>query len=90
MVLVYQLFIIFSGTTTFFIVLRINGFLNESHNGAIVKWQNGIKSCKAKFTITNKINNYLLKIERARGFLDATRLKEKWIKKFNQGYFKEL
>ena len=33
-----------------------------------------------KFTITNKINNYLLEIERARGFLEAAKLKEKWIK----------
>jgi len=32
-----------------------------------------------KFTITNKINNALLEIERARGFLDATKLKNDWI-----------
>ena len=35
---------------------------------------------KPKFTITNKINNSLLEIERARGFLEATKLKEEWIK----------
>jgi len=35
---------------------------------------------KLKFTITNKINNYLLEIERARGFLDVAKLKEEWIK----------
>ena len=34
---------------------------------------------KPKFTITNKINNALLEIERARGFLDATKLKDDWI-----------
>jgi Fic family protein len=34
---------------------------------------------KPKFTITGKINNALLEIERARGFLDATKLKEEWI-----------
>jgi len=33
-----------------------------------------------KFTITNRINNALLEIERVRGFLDAAKLKEKWIK----------
>lgn len=32
-----------------------------------------------KFTITNSINNSLLEIERARGFLDAAGLKEEWI-----------
>lgn len=32
------------------------------------------------FTITNKINNSLLEIERARGFLDAAQLKQDWIK----------
>jgi len=35
---------------------------------------------KPKFTITNKINNVLLEIERARGFLDAAKLKVDWIK----------
>jgi len=33
-----------------------------------------------KFTITNNTNNYLLEIERARGFLDAAKLKEEWLK----------
>ena len=33
-----------------------------------------------KFVITNKINNSLLEIERTRGFLDAAKLKEEWIK----------
>jgi Fic family protein len=33
-----------------------------------------------KFIITNKISNALLEIERARGFLEAAKLKEKWIK----------
>jgi len=35
---------------------------------------------KPKFIITNRINNSLLEIERARGFLEAAKLKEKWIK----------
>jgi len=35
---------------------------------------------RPKFIITNKINNDLLEIERARGFLDAAQLKEEWIK----------
>jgi hypothetical protein len=35
---------------------------------------------KPKFTITNEINNNLLEIERARGFLEAAELKEDWIK----------
>ncbi|HIH97894.1 MAG TPA: Fic family protein [Thermoplasmata archaeon] len=35
---------------------------------------------KPKFTITNKINNNLLEIERARGFLEAAELKEDWIR----------
>lgn len=34
---------------------------------------------KPKFIITNKINNLLLDIERARGFLDAAQLKGEWI-----------
>lgn len=34
---------------------------------------------KPKFTITHKINNTLLEIERARGFLEAAKLKEKWL-----------
>ena len=33
-----------------------------------------------KFTITNKINKFLLEIERARGFLEATKFKEQWIR----------
>jgi Fic family protein len=33
-----------------------------------------------KFAITSKITNALLKIERARGFLDAANLKEAWIR----------
>jgi len=32
---------------------------------------------KPKFTITNKINKALLEIERARGFLEAAKLKIK-------------
>jgi hypothetical protein len=32
---------------------------------------------KPKFTITNKINNNLLEIERAKGFLEAAQLKER-------------
>ncbi len=35
---------------------------------------------RPKFIITNKINNDLLEIERARGFLDAAQLKGDWIK----------
>lgn len=35
---------------------------------------------KPKFTITNTTNNALLEIERARGFLEAAKLKEEWIK----------
>lgn len=34
---------------------------------------------KPKFTITNKIQSALTKIERARGFLDAAKLSEDWI-----------
>lgn len=34
---------------------------------------------RPKFIITNKINNELLEIERARGFLDAAQLKGDWI-----------
>jgi len=34
---------------------------------------------KPKFIITNKINNELLEIERARGFLEAAQLKGEWI-----------
>ena len=32
-----------------------------------------------KLTITNKINNSLLEIERSGGFLEAAKLKEEWI-----------
>lgn len=35
---------------------------------------------RPKFIITNKINNDLLEIERARGFLDAAQLKGEWIR----------
>jgi len=35
---------------------------------------------RPRFTIANKINNALLEIERARGFLDAAKLKDDWIK----------
>ena len=35
---------------------------------------------KPQFTINNRINNSLLEIERARGFLDATNIKEGWIR----------
>lgn len=35
---------------------------------------------KPEFTITARINNSLLEIERARGFLEAAKLKEGWIK----------
>ena len=35
---------------------------------------------KPNFTITNKINNSLIEIERTRGILDAVKLKEEWIK----------
>ncbi len=42
---------------------------------------------KPKFIITNKINNALIEIERARGFLDAAKLKEKW---FNEMQSKAL
>src|SRR3989304_1543748 len=35
---------------------------------------------RPKFIITHKINNELLEIERARGFLDAAQLKDDWIK----------
>ena len=35
---------------------------------------------KPKFTITNIITKALLEIERARGFLDAAKLKEDWVK----------
>jgi len=35
---------------------------------------------KPKFTITNRINNFLLEIERTRGFLEAAKLKETWVR----------
>lgn len=35
---------------------------------------------KPKFKITNKINDALFDIERTRGFLDAAKLKEDWIR----------
>ena len=35
---------------------------------------------KPKYSITHKINNSLLEIERARGFLEAAQLKGKWIR----------
>ena len=35
---------------------------------------------KPRFTITSRINSALLEIERTRGFLEAAKLKEKWIK----------
>lgn len=35
---------------------------------------------KPRFTYTHKTNNNLLEIERARGFLEAAQLKEKWVK----------
>lgn len=35
---------------------------------------------KPRFSYTHKTNNNLLEIERARGFLEAAQLKEKWIK----------
>ena len=42
------------------------------------------------FTITNSINNSLTQIERVRGFLDAARLSEDWIKEMgNQALVKE-
>ena len=34
---------------------------------------------KPKFTITNKINKNLIEIERVRGFLEATKLRQGWI-----------
>lgn len=40
---------------------------------------------KPKFTITNLITNALLEIERARGFLDAAKLKEDWVKEMQTG-----
>ena len=43
-----------------------------------------------KFTITNSINNSLTQIERVRGFLDAARLSEDWIREMgNQALVKE-
>lgn len=39
-----------------------------------------------KFTITNSINNSLLEIERARGFLDAAKLKEDWIREMRSEF----
>jgi Fic family protein len=35
---------------------------------------------KPKFIITNRITNALIDIERARGFLEAAKLKEEWVK----------
>ena len=35
---------------------------------------------KPRFKYTHRINNNLLEIERARGFLEAAQLKDKWVK----------
>jgi len=40
-----------------------------------------------KFTITHRINNALLEIERARGFLEAAKLKEEWIREMQSEAF---
>lgn len=37
-----------------------------------------------RFTITNAITSALTRIERARGFLDATKLSEEWISKMQK------
>ena len=42
---------------------------------------------KLNFSYTNKINNILLEIERARGFLDAAKLKDEWIKEMQSEAF---
>ena len=38
-----------------------------------------MKMFKPKFSITNRVNNNLTHIERVRGFLEATKLKENWL-----------
>ena len=38
------------------------------------------KGFEPKFTITNKIASGLTRIERARGFIEAARLSESWIR----------
>lgn len=42
---------------------------------------------KPRFTISHKINNALLEIERARGFLEAAKLKEEWIEEMQSEAF---
>jgi len=41
-------------------------------------------SFNPRFTITNPITQALTRIERARGFLDAARLSEEWIRKMEK------
>jgi len=43
-----------------------------------------------KFKITNGINNNLLEIERARGFLEAAELKEDWIKEMQSSFLRRI
>ena len=35
---------------------------------------------RPKYRITNKVNNNLIQVERVSGFLEATKLKEDWLK----------
>ena len=45
------------------------------------------KMFEPKFTISNSITKALLEIERARGFLDAAKLKEAWRKERDVLYY---
>jgi hypothetical protein len=42
---------------------------------------------KPRFTITNRITARLTQIERARGFLEAAKLSEEWLKKMRSRAF---
>jgi hypothetical protein len=42
---------------------------------------------KPRFTITNRITAGLTQIERARGFLEAAKLSEEWLKKMRSRAF---
>ncbi len=55
---------------------------------ALTQWEKRhSKMFEPKFTISNSITKVLLEIERARGFLDAAKLKEAWRKERDVLYY---
>ena len=55
---------------------------------ALTQWEKRrSKMFEPKFTISNSITKALLEIERARGFLDAAKLKEAWRKERDVLYY---